>query len=114
MKSKHTSGPWTFQTWDATGGDSSDLVTAGAIDVAEVFTLLNDRSPGVDEGFANGRLIAAAPDLLAGLIQAVEESGHSLSGPTDSRVTDAPKWVCNARLLIARATFGKSPSVGRA
>lgn len=52
------------------------------------------------------RLISAAPKLLDTLIQAVEASGFSLSGPTDVRAAEhgEPAWVCNARGIIAKAT----------
>ncbi len=40
------------------------------------------------------------------LIQAIESSGFSLSGPTDVRAAEhgEPAWVCNARAVIAEAT----------
>lgn len=40
------------------------------------------------------------------LIEAVESSGFSISGPTDSRAAEngEPAWVCNARSAIAEAT----------
>ena len=55
---------------------------------------------------ANARLIAAAPDLLATIVQAVEASGFAISGPTDTRAAEhgEPAWVCNARAAIAKAT----------
>lgn len=55
---------------------------------------------------ADARLMAAAPDLLSVVIQAVEAAGFSLSGPTDSRAAEdgEPAWVCSAREVIARAT----------
>lgn len=42
-------------------------------------------------------------DLRRVLIQAIEESGFSVSGPTDSRVAEhgEPAWVCNARAVLA-------------
>ena len=52
------------------------------------------------------RLMAASPRLLSTLIQAVESSGFSLSGPTDSRAAEhgEPAWVCEARAIIAEVT----------
>lgn len=37
------------------------------------------------------------------LVQAIEASGHSVSGTTDSRAAEhgEPAWVCNARGLLA-------------
>ena len=57
---------------------------------------------------ADARLIAAAPDLLATLIAAVEGAGFTLAGPTDVRAAEhgEPAWVCGARAAIAKATGG--------
>jgi hypothetical protein len=42
---------------------------------------------------------------VTALVQAVQESGHSVSGPTDSRAAEKgePAWVCEARAAIAEA-----------
>jgi hypothetical protein len=50
-------------------------------------------------------LIAASPAMFAVLVQAVEASGFSVSGPTDSRAAEhgEPAWVCNARAALALA-----------
>ena len=55
---------------------------------------------------ALARLTEDNADLLSALRQAVDESGHYISGPTDWRAAEdgEPKWVCNARAAIARAT----------
>lgn len=52
------------------------------------------------------QIMAAAPEMLDVLVQAVESSGFSVSGPTDSRAAEhgEPAWVCNARAVIAKAT----------
>ena len=57
----------------------------------------------IGERFA--RLHAAAPEMLRVLVQAVDESGYRLSGPTDNRAAEdsEPKWVCNARAVISAA-----------
>jgi hypothetical protein len=54
------------------------------------------------------RLAKAAPDLLKTLIQGIEASGFSVSGPTDVRAAEhgEPAWICNAREIIAKATQG--------
>lgn len=42
--------------------------------------------------------------MLKALIEAVEASGFSVSGPTDVRAAEhgEPAWVCNARAAIAK------------
>ncbi|MWL91808.1 MULTISPECIES: hypothetical protein [Cupriavidus] len=47
----------------------------------------------------------ALPEVEAVLVQAIEASGFSVSGPTDSRAAEhgEPAWVCNARGALARA-----------
>lgn len=44
-----------------------------------------------------------AEALKAVLIQAIEESGFTISGPTDWRAAEhgEPHWVCNARAVLA-------------
>lgn len=44
-------------------------------------------------------------ELLTRLVQAIEASGYSVSGPTDSRAAEdgEPAWVCSARGAIANA-----------
>jgi hypothetical protein len=51
-------------------------------------------------------LMEIKDQTVAVLIQAVESSGFSISGPTDSRAAEhgEPAWVCNARAAIAGAT----------
>lgn len=95
-----TAGPWTVDLYDAPFEMAQIKDSAGyqigAVDVA-------GRKP---EDIANARLIAASPDLLSVLIQAVEAEGFSLSGPTNHNAAEngEPAWVCNARLAIAKAT----------
>ena len=97
-KATHTPGPWHYNQED--GYIESEF---GIIARACGWT-----DPD-DETLPNARLIAAAPDLLAVLVQAVESCGWSLSGPTDSRAAEngEPAWVCNARAAIARAERGE-------
>jgi hypothetical protein len=42
------------------------------------------------------------------LVNAIEQAGFAVSGPTDSRAAEhgEPPWVCNARLLVAKLTQG--------
>ena len=69
MTQKHTPGPWKV------GQDSTAIEASGAI-VARTFHWVNEYTP-IHEGYANARLIAAAPDLLAALqdlLSATEET----------------------------------------
>lgn len=100
--SKHTPGPWHVDPEYPTSVQGRDA-GPGTPMICEMFTSSQFVSPA--EQRANARLIAAAPELLSVLIQAVESSGFSLSGPTDSRAAEhnEPAWVCNARAAIAKA-----------
>lgn len=51
------------------------------------------------------RLNDAAPKLVSALIQAIEEEGFEIYGPTDPRAAEhgEPAWVCNARAALAAA-----------
>jgi len=51
------------------------------------------------------RLQDAAPNLAQALVQAIEASGFSVSGPTDVRAAEhgEPAWVCNARAILAES-----------
>lgn len=44
--------------------------------------------------------------LSQALVQAIEESGFMISGPTDVRAAEhgEPAWVCNARAVLAEST----------
>lgn len=96
MNAKHNAGPWRYEE-----------VTKTIRAVPQNYWLATmDSWDGAVNNAANARLMAASPELLAVLIQAVEASGFSLSGATDSRATEhgEPVWVCNARAVIAKAT----------
>jgi hypothetical protein len=99
----HTPGPWSFEQIGVTdaGPNHDDVFDIGPCDREgamrkRIATVVGD----------DARLIAAAPELLSVLVQAIEASGHSVSGPTDSRAAEhgEPAWVCNARAVISKAT----------
>lgn len=50
-------------------------------------------------------LVMQNKQLLTRLVQALEASGYSISGPTDTRAAEngEPAWVCNARAEVANA-----------
>ena len=85
--SKHTSGPWTAHS-------TKSFYVFGPASLSEQAGL--DYGPFVCNASsqANARLIAAAPELLEALSDAVSTQ------PSDSPI----KWVIRARAAIANAT----------
>ena len=95
IDTKHTPGPWEVDQID----QSTIQIKAAGVIVAEVcsgstFTRLSD------EQQANARLIAAAPELLASLREALKvvDAYRRVSGG-DGDIT-----AMNARAAIAKAT----------
>lgn len=93
---KHTPGPWTFdpsKSWRPhrvglkhfVGNDDADIAH-----ISESFS--SGRTP--EETFANARLIAAAPELLAACQRALAEAVAD----------DQDEWFANMRTAIAKAT----------
>ena len=73
MKAQHTPGPWKLNTDGDTGMNDSGCIldSIGHVIVTDIYgTYRNGRTTG--EAEANARLIAAAPDLLAALTEAVD------------------------------------------
>ena len=102
---KHTPGPWLYRygaIW-AAGDGREDEWDGGFIRIG--LPDRKDNGTGPVERDCNARLMAAAPELLEGLVQAVEKAGFSLSGPSDWRAAEngEPRWVCKARAVIASA-----------
>lgn len=50
-------------------------------------------------------LASVITELESVLVQAIEASGYSVSGPSDSRAAEhgEPVWVCNARAALAQS-----------
>lgn len=95
----HTPGPWRALIWEEYVAPTGNrIVTQDGFEIAAL-----SYTGGSED--ADARLIAAAPDLKEVLIQAIEESGFSVSGPTDWRAAEdgEPHWVCKAREILARA-----------
>ena len=95
-----TPGPWRVVTPPSSSPDVRTIQTDEGDEVACVTYNKN-----IHQSLANAHLLAAAPELIATLTDAVEDAGFSLSGPTDHRVAEdgEPKWVCRAREVIAKA-----------
>jgi hypothetical protein len=66
-------------------------------------------------GVAHGKAVQnhqdgqSAEQLMSVLVQAIESSGFSVSGPTDVRAAEhnEPTWVCNARSAVAEFVAAK-------
>ncbi len=82
--SKHTPGPWKFGHW----GDDF-WVGADGYDGRKVARVTWGMGEEVEEGRENARLIAAAPDLLEALREAVE-------------FFDSEYWLTSAGEAMAR------------
>lgn len=94
---KHTPGPWSVphMARDEVGCNCAyvlaepymgSICTISISDGKTIRDFGND-CPPLDEAKANARLIAAAPDLLAALIDLVE--GHSIGGAKRGRAAIA-------------------------
>lgn len=64
----------------------------------------------VEHGFVERLLVTVKEhreSLRTALVQAIEASGFSISGPTDIRAAEdgEPIWVCNGRALLADTAF---------
>ena len=93
---QHTPGPWAFNT-----GPYSAVVYA--VDIGTVANVTED----LIAWRANARLIAAAPELLALLAEAVARVEDLING-YESAVEDLAAWSDDARDAIAKATGGQS------
>lgn len=95
MSAKHTPGPWKAE-WHSGG---HEIVGNGGF-LADV-PITSNRP--VSETAANGRLIAAAPELLAAL-QAIVEEADGPSKPYSGDSYLPPHLIQAARVAIANAT----------
>ena len=88
--SKHTPGPWAMP--DSGQGRISKVGVNGGWDGMIATADCGDYARSRSEGLANARLIAAAPDLLEALKDAVRDS-------------ESPgQWLDESRAAIAKAT----------
>ncbi len=107
MTGKHTPGPWEVFIDDSGGKwtgwplsiDATSITDKTVVRTGGQFPYKWDAKTSQTEAIANARLIAAAPDLLEALMDAVDawethcESGDMMQGD----------WVCDARAAIAKA-----------
>lgn len=101
MTTKHTPGPWTRKRAIPDDDTISRLVFAGD----DLIATVHDLEDAGHEAFANARLIAAAPELLAALQELVAEwdARHADEDHRTGYTLDT--WgVQLARAAIATAT----------
>jgi hypothetical protein len=90
---KHTPGPWVVDTWQYPT-DPKTIIQTATDAIAEVYDLWCP-AERTDEKAANAQLIAAAPELLAALVEMLE-----------AQVCSDRCALCEtARTAIAKATF---------
>lgn len=94
MTTQHTPGPWI--TGDAAIWALDDCEFHAIVDCP-----LNQTCRDTETAWANARLIAAAPDLLAALIAFDNAFSHYCEGDPDS---DEVSALYQAREAIAKAT----------
>jgi len=96
MSAAHTPGPWFVPL--GTGNDgSSNQTSVWALGGSVVISESPSRSLSLEGRRANANLIAAAPNLLSLLQDAVDSFGPHLEGGDD-------EWLTFARAAIAKAT----------
>jgi hypothetical protein len=97
-QTKHTSGPWHFETaedWDgATVYDSTSRIVA-ACDGCDIPGTGGEVS--TNEAKANARLIAASPDLLSALIGMMNRYGDKSEHPFCDASISARAAIAKAR-----------------
>lgn len=105
-RATHTPGPWKYDgSSDPLPHDkccSAERIAAGGVTIAEVATCEDDTCPGVSEGWANARLIAAAPELLAACRELLEWTRDEYQSEVNEDAL-GPVWRA-ARAAIAKAT----------
>ena len=98
MNKQHTPGPWNV------GDDSPNDYEGPIIDTrdrAVAVITIDHETESTPEDRANARLIAAAPELLAALIELEQFTDH------EARPLASVKLYAQARAAIAKATGGQ-------
>lgn len=101
MKTLHTPGPWT----DAIGMAGRPIVSS-VNQSTDIIAVMSRSGKTQEEAYANARLIAAAPDMLAALQECITEDGANCL----AYGTDTPKLRARLRAIneTARAAIAKS------
>ena len=102
--SGHTPGPWEVDSESSNDGEAEVVIGAGRTICWTADTLMDDEEAVItDEDRANGRLIAAAPELLTGLQAAVESLVELAQYEEAAKDKVATGWFDNAVKAIAKA-----------
>ena len=106
MQEQHTPGPWTLSKWAFNPGKGLPAhVYAGEEGLDEIAICEFDREPDdIEAAWANARLIAKAPDLLARcreLIDAMERYEMSVD---NSPTQEHRELMLRARKTVQEAT----------
>jgi hypothetical protein len=91
----HTPGPWRYSH----AGDGGDVLTPDGRRVATVHGYYDEE---IQQGKANGCLIAAAPELLTALAQLVADADQGSLVYEHSDRRESRRDVETARALLAR------------
>lgn len=99
MDAKHTTGPWRVTIY---GGFDAPRVWSDDGSIA----LIQHHESGPQEGEANARLIAAAPELLDALESFLRAPSVGSGGPGSSTIVVQEFNLRAARAAIAKAKGG--------
>ena len=103
MGAKHTPGPWRFS--DTMGGAQVTTSRIGILEGSKRICTISDFDKEVRVIHANGKLIAAAPDLLEACQRFMD-----LFSDCDMRPEDESHEVATIiRAAISKATGGSEP-----
>jgi len=105
MSAKHTPGPWELDTNNYHAGHIATVYGTGDGEYTEVWSRRWMDRPNSDANEyetrkADAALIAAAPELLAAIKEAVEQFGPFLD---DGSIVISAEQVCAMRAAIAKA-----------
>ena len=101
MSTKHTPGPWTMHPRFDDGAEVRAIAPVAWCSVATTVGSSGNQSIDAAEARANARLIAAAPDLLRALEEAIRDHDDFEDGRLSGNT------VATMYAAIAKATRGK-------
>jgi hypothetical protein len=98
--SEHTPGPW---EWSHTNDRYRHTIHVGIVEIAKTPRCHIDDH---DENEANARLIAAAPELLEALEEAIYWDGYDDHG-------EPAVWLTKARVALTKAQGGQNATYSK-